>query len=413
MRDFWIIVQQTFMSKVKTKPFIITSIVMILAVFVMANLSKIVDTFSNMGGDRANELVVVMEDDTLYQTLVEQVKDKDIEIKRSEKSNEALIKEVKDEKIEAFATITVDENDMIAVTYQTNKMMDDNAVVLEEALNVIQTAKQTEKLSLTPAEVQTLFTPIAFDEKNISTSVKSDEELGQASVLVYILTFLIYMTVIMYSGMIMTDVANEKSSRVMEILISSVSPVKHMFAKVFGMGLLGMMQMSVLGIAAYIAFTTNKSVGTIGELFKFDNVSPMTLVYCVIFFILGYFLYAMLAALLGSIISRTEDASQMMMPMTILIVIAFIITMSGLGNPELAYIKWASYFPFFTPLVMFLRVGLLDLPVWEPLLAIAIMVVTIGLLGWIGARVYRGGVLMYGPSRSLKDIKKAIQLGKE
>ena len=89
------------------------------------------------------------------------------------------------------------------------------------------------------------------------------------------------------------------------------------------------------------------------------------------------------------------------------------IAATGLGNPELAYLKYASYVPFFAPLVMFLRVGMLDLPLWEPLLSIAIMLVTIFILGWFGARVYRGGVLMYGPSRSLKDIKKAIQLGKE
>ena len=79
----------------------------------------------------------------------------------------------------------------------------------------------------------------------------------------------------------------------------------------------------------------------------------------------------------------------------------------------MAYMKYASFFPFFAPLVMFLRVGMLELPLWEPLLSIAIMLVTIFILGWFGARVYRGGVLMYGPSRSLKDIKKAIQLGKE
>ena len=124
-------------------------------------------------------------------------------------------------------------------------------------------------------------------------------------------------------------------------------------------------------------------------------------------------MFATLAALLGSLVSRTEDVQQMIMPMTLLIVAAFLIAVSGLSNPEMAYIKYASFFPFFAPLVMFLRVGMLELPLWEPLLSIAIMLLTIFILGWFGARVYRGAVLMYGPSKSLKDIKKAIQLGKE
>ena len=81
--------------------------------------------------------------------------------------------------------------------------------------------------------------------------------------------------------------------------------------------------------------------------------------------------------------------------------------------PEASYVQIASYFPFFTPLVMFLRVGMLDLPIWEPLLGIGILLVTIFILGWFGSRVYRGGVLMYGASQSLKDIKKAMDLGKK
>lgn len=79
--------------------------------------------------------------------------------------------------------------------------------------------------------------------------------------------------------------------------------------------------------------------------------------------------------------------------------------------PEAGYVTISSFIPFFAPLVMFLRVGMLDIPLWEPLLSIALMLLTIGVLGWFGARVYRGGVLMYGSSQSLKDIGKAIRLG--
>jgi ABC-2 type transport system permease protein len=137
------------------------------------------------------------------------------------------------------------------------------------------------------------------------------------------------------------------------------------------------------------------------------------MIYAVVFFLLGYFLYATLAALLGSLVSRTEDVQQLLLPMTFIIIIASFIAFTGLGNPEATYVQYASYFPFFTPLVMFLRVGMLELPFWEPVLGISILLITIFILGWFGSRVYRGGVLMYGASQSLKDIKKAIQLGKK
>ncbi len=201
----------------------------------------------------------------------------------------------------------------------------------------------------------------------------------------------------------------------MEILISSVSPVKHMFAKVLGIGSLGIMQILIYAASGFLAYKLS-STGEVNELtalFNLESVEVSTLIYAVVFFLLGYFLYATLAALLGSLVSRTEDVQQMIMPMSLLVIAAFLIAASGLGNPELGYLKIASFIPFFAPLVMFLRVGLLDLPLWEPLLSIGIMLVTILILGWFGAKVYRGGVLMYGPSRSLKDLKKAIQLGKE
>lgn len=138
-----------------------------------------------------------------------------------------------------------------------------------------------------------------------------------------------------------------------------------------------------------------------------------TIVYAVVFFLLGYLLYATLAAFLGSLVSRIEDAQQMMMPMTFLVMIGFFLAMAGLGNPSASYITVLSYIPFFTPMLMFLRVGMLDLPVWAGLSGVAVMVVTIVFMAIAGARIYRGGVLLYGKSNSLKNILKALQMSKE
>jgi len=97
----------------------------------------------------------------------------------------------------------------------------------------------------------------------------------------------------------------------------------------------------------------------------------------------------------------------------LLVIAGFMIAMFGLGQPETPFIQITSYIPFFTPMLMFMRVGMLTLPVWEPLLGIVILIITIVLLATFGARVYKGGVLMYGKSNSFKDIKKALQLTKK
>ncbi|WOV83515.1 ABC transporter permease [Sporosarcina jeotgali] len=418
MREFWIIFKQAFMTKAKTKSFIITTALVVAGIFLLSNLPRILDSIDGIGGDEPTAMKVIDTSGKLDDPLsaVLQANESDITIEPTKESEKDLEKQVRSEDIESFLTLSLDETNTIQAKYTTLSSIEMSLPEpLRNALQTVQAGIKADELSLSGDQVNSLFTQVNFENNNISASAKSEDELNQARILVYVLMFVIYFAVILYSGMIATEVATEKSSRVMEILISSVSPVKHMFAKVLGIGTLGIVQILVYGIVGFIAFKTSASEATegIGSFFNFTDINPMTLVYAVVFFLLGYFLYATLAALLGSLVSRTEDVQQMIMPMTLMIVAAFILAASGLGNPELVYLKYASFFPFFTPLVMFLRVGMLDLPMWEPLLAIAIMLVTIFVLGWFGARVYRGGVLMYGPSRSLKDIKKAIQLGKE
>lgn len=420
MREFWIIFKQAYSTKAKTKSFIITTAIMIAGIFLFANISKVTSTIADLtGGGSSEDTLYVIDADGILATLLEaqfKQSESDIVVKQSTKSIQELEQEVKEEKIDSFVTVTLNDQSVIEANYTSMSSMDFYMpMAVQDALQSIQTSIQAEKLSLSANEVEQLFTPIQFEQKNISPTAKSEEELNTARVLVYVLMFVIYFAVILYSSMIATEVATEKSSRVMEVLISSVSPVKHMFAKVFGIGTLGLTQIVLYGIAGFIALKTSSSElpGGISEFFSISDINPITFVYAIVFFLLGYFLYATLAALLGSLVSRTEDVQQVIMPMTLLIVFAFILAATGLGNPELPYLKYASFVPFFAPLVMFLRVGMLDLPLWEPMLAIGIMVLTIIILGTFGARVYRGGVLMYGPSRSLKDLRKAIQLGKE
>ncbi|WP_153731890.1 ABC transporter permease [Sporosarcina obsidiansis] len=419
MREFWIIFKQSFVTKAKTKSFFITTLIMVAGIFLFANLPSLFNVADKfIGNDEEKAIPVLDQSGVLLKRLQGQLQrsEESITVELAEESKKQLQQQVKDEEIESFIELDLDASQTIQASYTTGSLVDSYLPsTLHDALQAIQTELKAEELSLSGEQVATLFAPIQFEKQNISPSAKSEDELNQARVLVYVLMFVIYFAVIIYSSMIATEVATEKSSRVMEILISSVSPVKHMFAKVIGIGSLGIVQILIYGVAGFIAYQIS-SMGEENDLSAFFSLKDLqisTLVYAIIFFLLGYFLYATLAALLGSLVSRTEDVQQMIMPMSLLVVAAFIIAASGLGNPELGYLKIASFIPFFAPLVMFLRVGMLDLPLWEPLLSIAIMIVTIIVLGWFGAKVYRGGVLMYGPSRSLKDLKKAIQLGKE
>ena len=422
MRDFWTIFKQSFWTKASTKSFIITTLVVIAGIFLMANISSIISKVQDIGvfGDGADESEIYVIDETgsLKTPLQQQLDavDSGLILITSNDSIDELKAQISDEEIKSFLVLSVNDAQTIQATYTSKNANEiENPMVIREALQNVQTNLMAISLNLSNEQVTRLFAPIEFDQNAVSATSKSEKELSEARGLVYILIFVIYIAVIYYSNMIAMEVATEKSSRVMEIIISSVSPVKHMFAKIAGVGTLGLLQIALFGVVGFIALKTSASDLTSGvfTFFGFANVSVSTIVFAVIFFLLGYFLYATLAALLGSLVSRTEDVQQLLLPMTFLIIIASFIAFSGIGNPEASYVQVASYIPFFTPLVMFLRVGMLELPIWEPLLGIGILVVTILIFGWFGSRVYRGGVLMYGASQSLKDIKKAIQLGKK
>lgn len=413
MNSFWLMLSQSYINKFKTKAFLLTTIIVAIVIMAGANFEKIVGVFDEE--DEKTKLAAVDESGTLLQPLKQQLsaQNSDIQLIEASKQTEAqLTKAVENEKYEGYILLKRNEQGLPTATYKALSVANSTLVnEISQALQMIKGQEMASQLKLSPEEMALWNTPVDVEKVALAKEAKSEEEMMQAQALVYILLFFIYLSVIMYANMIASEVAIEKSSRVMEILISSVSPVKQMFAKIIGVGLLGMTQMAVWFGVAYYAFSS-QSDDSVVSLLGLTTVSTPLLIYAIVFFILGYFLYATIAALLGSLVSRLEDVQQMMMPLTFAVMIGFFLSMYGLGDPESSFITITSFIPFFTPMIMFVRVGMLNIPMWEVATGIGVLLVSIILLAVIGARIYRGGVLLYGKSSSLKDIKKAIQLSK-
>lgn len=416
MSNFWIILFHTYLSKLKTKSFVITTIITLVIIVGLTNMTNIINFFNN--DDDGEKVAVIDQTGVLLQPLQEQmnVLHENISLVNYAESEESAVKAVEEGEYKGLLLLTFNEENLPEASFKANTIADSAlAFNLQNGLQQLKTQLAANQINLTPEQLAKLYEPVPFERIALSEKAKTEEELNQARGLVYVLLFFIYFAVIMYASMIAMEVATEKSSRVMEILISSVSPVKQMFAKILGIGLLSLTQMAVLIGVGYYSVKQNLSSmeGGFFSFFGFGDIPIETIVYALIFFILGYFLYATLAAFLGSLVSRIEDVQQMITPMTLLVVAGFMIAMFGLGQPETSFITATSYIPFFTPMLMFMRVGMLTLPLWEPLLGIVILLVTIIVLATFGARVYKGGVLMYGKSNSFKDIKRALQLTKK
>lgn len=414
MSKFWTILSHTYFTRVKSKAFIISTAIILFIIIGGVNLEKIIDLFSN---DEQEEIIVIDQSEQYFTPLkatVEQTNSHLVLVDFNGSEEEAK-EVVENEDYKALIVLSLNNANLPEATYYANNIADiSEQQMIQEQLQQLKVSTIIEQSGIDQEVLELIYEPVDFQTVALDQKAKTDEELNQARTIVTIMVILMYLVVIVYGTMIINDVATEKSSRVMELLISSAPAVTHLFAKIIGIALLGLTQIG-LGIAvAFGAVSIQKDKladGILEELGLFD-ISVSLIGYGILFFILGYLLYATIAAMLGSLVSRSEDAQQLMMPLIFLIMIGYFIAIFGIATPGSSFVVITSYIPFFSPMLMLLRIGMLDVPMWEVLSSIGILVGTIILLGILAARVYRGGVLMYGSSNSLKDIKRAIALSK-
>ena len=414
MNKFFIVLWHTYISKVKTKSFIISTAVMLVLILGLTNITKIIDMFDEESVDTVG---VVDESGQYFTSFAEQLKalGSDLDVKLLDKASDGEKQEAAEDLI-GYLVIESDDEGIPSGTYHADTISDEiiNSQ-LQAALSNIKSGIIAQKLNITGEQIASLYEPASFETVAIAENAKTAEELNQARGIVYIMLFVIYFAVIMYASMIATEVAGEKTSRVMEILISSVSPVQHMFGKILGVALVSLTQLLLFLVVGYTSIKDNLADMQDGffSYMGFGETALSTIVYAILFTLLGYFLYATLAAFLGSLVSRVEEVNTMITPMSLLVVAGFMLAMFGLNNPEAGFVKVTSFIPFFTPMIMFLRIGMLEVPTWEIVLGLGILIGTIVVLAYFGAKVYKGGVLMYGKAPSFKNIKQALDITKK
>ncbi len=300
-----------------------------------------------------------------------------------------------------------------SVIYQSKALMDHSTgEALRYALESVKTEMVFQRVQLSETDRALLSTPVSLDVRQITDDAdgKTAAEQGVAIGLTYAILILLFMAVMITGQLIATEITAEKSSRVMEILVTSVAPLKQMFGKIIGTLLAGLLQMAILVTAFLVNLTLPQNKSAIESLgIRLDVIDPMLIVYALFFYLAGYFLYATLFAAIGSIVSRTEELGQALTPVTLLSLAGFYIAMFGLQNPDSPVVVVCSFIPFFSPFIAFERIGLGDPAAWEIALSAAILLASIVAFGWLAAKIYRTGVLLYGKRPSVKELIKAMK----
>ncbi len=247
------------------------------------------------------------------------------------------------------------------------------------------------------------------------TEGKVTGESGETSfLLAYAVDMFMYVSLLLYGVQVLSSVIEEKTNRIVEVLISSLSPFELLLGKVLGVGAVGLLQLSIwAGTGFYIAgMLSSRSAGDAGVVgpeaaqagLQMPNITPDLVGVVLLFFLLGFFLYAGLYAAVGSMCSTQQEAQQTATPVTMIIVIGMIFMFSLVNEPSGSLATVMTFIPFFTPLVVPVRYAISPLPIGEVLLGVAVMILGILAVVWVGARIYRVGILSYGKKPSLREL---------
>lgn len=293
-------------------------------------------------------------------------------------------------------------------TYYVNNlsMYDANTQIADAVLQNIYRANAMIQGGMTPEQVSEVM--------NIQITGQV-ESLGKDQIqnffYTYIMIFALYMVILLYGQMVATNVATEKSSRAMEVLITSAKPTSMMFGKVLASCLAGLIQLTAIFGSSLVFYHLNKGYwGDNAIVESIFNIPPELLVYMLVFFMLGFLIYAFLFGAIGSTATKLEDINTSVMPLTFLFIIAFMVVVFSMssGNIDNGAMLVCSYIPFTSPMAMFTRIAMSVVPWYEIAISIAILVGSVIGVGILSAKIYRVGVLLYGTTPKITAILKAV-----
>ncbi len=408
MRQFFIVFKHEYLNFIRNKSFIIVSVVAILGILAVTSIPRFQDIFSTgEDGDSSGTTKIVLVDnasegESLAAMMESYFGDVDIEVANLDL--EGVKKAIKNGEYDSG--FIVNDVDSYQYIVDSQQLTDSNNEIMNQLMRVQYQSYLMQENGLTSTQANQILSAFV-DSEVIEIGVNQSESFF----FTYAMIMFLYMSILIYGQLIATSVATEKTSRAMEMLITSAKPRSLMFGKIFASGVAGLSQILVIILTGYIGYTVNADYIGAQSFVSLLNVSTSTLFFGILFFLLGFFLYAFLFGAVGSTVSKVEDISPAVMPITLLFVGGFIITMVSTTSGDVVSpaIMIGSFFPFFAPLAMLARIGMSVVPLYQIMISVGILILTTIIIGMLAAKIYRLGVMHYGNRMKLMDIFRAIK----
>ena len=401
MKDIFVVMKFTIKDMVKRKSFIISTLIILLLIVIGFNVPNIIKAFQ---GEETAQKLLIVDNENVFEGNLELLKQMNsgYEIEIVELNFDEIKKQIEDGKIYGAIIIENQDNNIkIRYVVENTTMMTGVPESLINAMNSLYTNMQINKLGLTEAELQSITPNFEF------TLEQTEEEEAKGNIFAMMLMSLVLFYAIYFCAyQVSSSITTEKTSKIMETLVTSTSPKTIVLGKTIGIGIVGLVQVCLFVATALISAKLFLEPGILESVLDMSKFTPYLAIITILYFILGYFAYALLYALTGSTVSKPEDIQSANTPVAILAVIGFYLSYFTMMNPTSDLNVFASMFPISSPFCMPFRIMMGVASVTDVIISIAILVVTILIVANVAIKIYSNAILNYGTKMSFSDMVK-------
>lgn len=413
MKQFGIIFGFEFRNYVRSRAFVLITVLLVAGIGIALSFPRLRQAFgsgSSGGGSRTHIAVAAAEGDAGDLCAYLSAALPGSQFEAAGRSVEELKSEVESGRYDSAVLLT----DSLHYSYIVKNvgMYDSTGDQIDAVLLKKYQSDTLQRLGVPAADAGQLLG--AQVKRTVVRTVQGKDQM-QNFFYTYILLFALYMAIMVYGQLVASSVATEKSSRAMELLITSARPDSLIFGKILGAGTAGLLQLAGILGSGYLFYQLNRSYYQKSEIVASIFGMPLSmLLYAILFFVLGFFLYAFIYGALASLVSRMEELSQTIMPVTWLFVAAFFVVFFGMtgGQVNGPLMIACSYIPFTSPMAMFVRLAMGSVAGWEVAVSVGILLLSTLGVGMLAAAVYRVGVLLYGKAPKPAEIFRVLRSGR-
>lgn len=414
MSKFWVIALDVFKKNVKSISFLI----MILIPFIALGIIYVVGIFTD-GMNSADKIAVYANEPAIAQTIAAQ-KNEDYQFEVVD-SEEAGKKQLADEKVDAFLIVTSEADSIKGELLSESSMGQTTELTVQQLLSGLQASGRAAALGLNQEQVASLSEPANFSKQKVSFTEDGKMDLGEDNssiqyIVSYVGTIILFMFILTYAQIIAQEIASEKGTRIMEVILSSTRAQVHFYAKLTGVIMVALAQLLAYAGIFAISYYWIKDISMVKDVlanFSIDGLFGPFLIYSVIFVLLGILIYSVLSALCGSLVNKAEDTAKAIIPVTYLSLAGYMLGLIlGGTDPNNIILRVTSYIPFLSSFIMPVRLANDTVGIGGAAVSVAILAVSTLALMLISARMYKSNVLIYNDNGILASLKQSFVLMK-